>query len=157
MQAFWRIWKNSQWSLCQFQIKELVLTRTRRETDVSSCIFLLSDGCNNLLAACQKGFADAGLRVSFASAQILCQLNWHFLRRKGMLNGSDLAAIDPVFFFISAFIDRVTRCGDNLAFTTVHTFSQSMSVRISRRNFFLTKWFLQRLSWIKTLHGLKLW
>lgn len=104
--------------------KEVLLAvRNKRRKKASSCKSQLLNGCNNLLSAYQKEFPIPGLQVSFSTAQKSSQLNGFFTSTgvKGMLEGKDYAAVDTVFPFIAAFLDRAIGCADNPALTTVHT------------------------------------
>ena len=77
---------------------------------------------NAILAEIEKNYSATGLHVDFSKKEKTAQLNGFFLRDgvRGMLEGKNYRAIDLVFPFIAAFVDRALGFQDQPTLTTLN-------------------------------------
>ena len=80
-------------------------------------------GCNSLLAAIQNQYPLSGVNVDFSKKEASTSLNGLFTADglKGMLEAKEYRAIDYVFPFVAAFVDRALGNEKNPHQTIIHS------------------------------------
>lgn len=89
-----------------------------------------------MLRAYKNAFPVTNLQIDFSTQHVTSTLNVVFLTTglKGMLEGKLFSALDMLFPFISAFLDRATGYGSQPVLTKMNTNTLILSTKYYTRN-----------------------
>ena len=102
----------------------------------SSIRAVVLSAANEIMSKMKQEQPIRGLNIDYSKGEVSCNYNGFFTKDGivGMLEGKELQALDMVFPFIGAFLDRICGETDSCQVTTVFTLYSDIVMISARRN-----------------------